>query len=54
MHRLIDQQAGHHEIAGAFAYLDTADVDLERLDAERRLEAKRGTAEGDARPDAGG
>jgi thymidylate synthase ThyX len=41
MHRLIDDVAGHHAIAGAFAYLDTGNVDLERLEAERRLEARR-------------
>jgi thymidylate synthase ThyX len=41
MHRLIDERAGHHAIARAFTYLDTGDVELERLDAERRLEAKR-------------
>ncbi len=41
MHRLIDDVAGHHAIAGAFAYLDTSDVDLERLEAERRLEVRR-------------
>jgi len=42
MHRLIDEVAGHHAIAGAFTYLDTSDVDLERLEAERRAEARRG------------
>ena len=41
MHRLIDEKAGHHEIAQAFSFLDTGDVDLERLEAERSLEAKR-------------
>jgi thymidylate synthase ThyX len=41
MHRLIDDVAGHHAIAGAFTYLDTGSVDLERLEAERRLEAGR-------------
>ncbi len=41
MHRLIDEVAGHHAIARAFTYVDTTDVDLERLDAERRLDAKR-------------
>jgi thymidylate synthase ThyX len=42
MHRLIDDTAGHHGIAGAFKYLDTGDVELERLESERRSEAKRG------------
>ena len=35
----------HPSIAAAFTYLSTEDVDLERLEAERRTEAKRGTAE---------
>ncbi len=41
MHRLIDEQAGHHAIAGAFTHMSYEDVDLERLEAERRTEAKR-------------
>jgi len=41
MHRLIDERAGHHAIAGAFTHMSYADVDLERLEAERRTEAKR-------------
>jgi thymidylate synthase ThyX len=41
MHRLIDEQAGHHAIASAFTHMSYADVDLERLEAERRSEAKR-------------
>ena len=41
MHSLIDEVAGHHAIARAFTHVDTTDVDLERLDAERRLDAKR-------------
>ena len=41
MHRLIDEQAGHHAIAAAFTHVSYADVDLERLEAERRTEAKR-------------
>jgi thymidylate synthase ThyX len=44
MHRLIDEVAGHHGIAGAFTYLDRSEVDLERLEAERRLEDRRATA----------
>ncbi|MDP9330166.1 MAG: FAD-dependent thymidylate synthase [Actinomycetota bacterium] len=43
MHRLIDEVAGHHAIAGAFEYIDNSDVDLARLEAERTLEAKRRT-----------
>ena len=41
MHRLIDERAGHHAIAEAFTFLDAGDVGLERLEAERRLDAKR-------------
>jgi thymidylate synthase ThyX len=44
MHDLIDTIAGHRAIAGAMTYLDTSDVDLERLEAERRAEAKRKAA----------
>jgi len=41
MHRLIADEAGHHAIADAMAFADHSDVELERLEAERRLEAKR-------------
>jgi len=41
MHRLIDEVAGHHAIAGAFTYMDASEVNLERLEAERKLDAKR-------------
>ena len=41
MHRLIDEVAGHHAIASTFTYVSYDDVDLERLEAERRTEAKR-------------
>ncbi len=41
MHRLIDQIAGHHAIAGAMIYADHSTVELERLQEERRLEQKR-------------
>ncbi len=41
MHRLIDQQAGHHAIAAAMRFADHSAVELERLQAERRLEQKR-------------
>jgi thymidylate synthase ThyX len=44
MHRLIDEQAGHHAIAAAMRYADHSNVELERLEAERRTEAKRSTA----------
>ena len=44
MHRLIDQVAGHHAIAGAMRFVDHSEVELERLQEERRLEQKRGIA----------
>ena len=36
MHRLIRDVAGHRAIADAMSYVDYSDVDLERLEAERR------------------
>jgi thymidylate synthase ThyX len=39
MHRLISEV--HPSIGGAFGYVSHEDVDLERLEAERRTEAKR-------------
>jgi thymidylate synthase ThyX len=41
MHRLIADEAGHEAIADAMRYADHTDVDLARLEAERRTEAKR-------------
>lgn len=41
MHRLIAEQAGHRAIAEAMRFVDHSGVDLERLDAERRSEARR-------------
>jgi thymidylate synthase ThyX len=41
MHGLIRDQAGHRAIADAMTWVDHSDVDLERLAAERRTEAKR-------------
>jgi thymidylate synthase ThyX len=41
MHRLIAGQAGHRAIAEAMSFADHSDVDLERLEAERRSEARR-------------
>jgi thymidylate synthase ThyX len=40
MHRLIDQQAGHHAIADAMKFADHSVVELERLQAERAREKK--------------
>jgi thymidylate synthase ThyX len=44
MHRLIDEKAGHHAIAAAMGYVDHSNVELERLEAERRTEARRETS----------
>jgi len=42
MHRLIGEEAGHHAIAEMMKFVDhSAEAPLERLDAERRAEAKR-------------
>ncbi|MFZ4585006.1 MAG: FAD-dependent thymidylate synthase [Acidimicrobiia bacterium] len=41
MHRLIADQAGHHAIAAAMQYVDHEVYELERLEAERRSEARR-------------
>jgi thymidylate synthase ThyX len=41
MHRLIAERAGHRAIAGAMVFADHSRVELERLEAERRSDAKR-------------
>jgi thymidylate synthase ThyX len=41
MHRLIQEKAGHTAIAAAMRFVDHSRVELERLDAERRTEARR-------------
>ena len=41
MHRLIEKHAGHAAIAAMMRFVDHSKVDLERLEAERRTEAKR-------------
>jgi thymidylate synthase ThyX len=45
MHDLIEKTAGHRAIAKAMTYVDYSDVDLERLEAERRAESKRKAAQ---------
>jgi thymidylate synthase ThyX len=45
MHELIQTTAGHRAIAGAMTHVDRSDVDLERLEAERRAEARRKAAQ---------
>jgi thymidylate synthase ThyX len=44
MRDLIENTAGHRAIAAAMRHVDYSDVDLERLEAERRAEAKRRVA----------
>jgi hypothetical protein len=41
MHQLIEKQAGHKAIAALMRFVDHSRVDLERLEAERRTDAKR-------------
>ncbi len=41
MHRLIADQAGHRLLAEAMRYVDHDTYDLERLESERRSEARR-------------
>jgi thymidylate synthase ThyX len=41
MHRLIAEQAGHRAIAAAMTHLTTDAPELERLESERRAEARR-------------
>jgi thymidylate synthase ThyX len=41
MHRLIGDVAGHKVVASMLKFVDYSDVDLERLEAERRAERKR-------------
>jgi thymidylate synthase ThyX len=45
MHGLIRDVAGHRAIADAMTYVDYSEVDLERLEAERRADAKRRAAQ---------
>ena len=44
MHRLIDEHAGHHAIAAAMSYTNHGDVELERLEAEKAAESRRGSS----------
>jgi thymidylate synthase ThyX len=43
MHRLIREQAGHTAVADAMTHITTEAPELERLEAERRAELRRGT-----------
>ena len=42
MHRLISDRAGHHAVAAAMNHMTTEAPELERLESERRAEARRG------------
>jgi thymidylate synthase ThyX len=42
MHRLIAEEAGHRAIAGAMTFVEHGEVDLGRLEAEQRAEARSG------------
>ena len=44
MHRLIADQAGHRAVADAMTHLTLEGSELERLDAERRAESRRGSS----------
>jgi thymidylate synthase ThyX len=44
MHRLIAEHAGHRVIAEAMTFVDHASYDLERLESEKRAEARRSAA----------
>jgi thymidylate synthase ThyX len=44
MHRLIAEQAGHRAIAEAMKFTDHSEIELERLQEERRLEERRRVA----------
>jgi thymidylate synthase ThyX len=44
MHRLIGDQAGHHALAATLQHMTTEAPELERLEAERRAEARRGAS----------
>jgi thymidylate synthase ThyX len=41
MHRLIADRAGHRALAAAMRFVDHSAVELERLEAERRTDARR-------------
>ncbi len=49
MHRLIAEVAGHHALADAMSFADHSNVELERLEAERRTESRRAASDGAAR-----
>ncbi len=50
MHRLIDEGAGHHAIAGAMRFVDFSEDGLGRLESERRIATARSGGSGPAHP----
>jgi thymidylate synthase ThyX len=46
MHRLIADVAGHRAVAASMRFVDHSEIELERLQEERRLEARRTKANG--------
>jgi len=50
MHRAIAEVAGHRAIASAMTHVDHGSTELERLDAERRSEARRRGRDGQKEP----
>jgi len=50
MHTLIAEQAGHRAVAEAMRFADHSEVALERLNAERALEARRARQAADSTP----
>jgi hypothetical protein len=41
MHRLIAAEAGHHALAAMMSHVDHTEPALERLESERKAEARR-------------
>jgi DNA-binding GntR family transcriptional regulator len=50
MHRLIAEQAGHPGVAALMRFVDTSPSGLERLEGERRAEARGQPPERSAQP----
>jgi hypothetical protein len=53
MHRLIAERAGHRALAEAMRFVDHSAVELERLEAERRTDARRRALSEAGPPDRG-
>ena len=50
MHHLIAEEAGHRVLAEAMSFVDHEEYELERIDAERRAEARRSAGAGAGAP----